>query len=103
MPYSWFYFDLVKNVSIQKTIHSCQIPQDLVKLLFKSCTKKGDVVIILFGGSGSEIEVARTLGLHYISAEIDKYYYNMILDRLKKGCISPKYRMLTKIRMKRII
>ena len=55
MPYSWFYFDLVKNVSKDKTFHACQIPLDLVEMLIKSCTKPGDDVFILFGGSGSEL------------------------------------------------
>lgn len=93
MPYDWFYFDLVKNVSKEKTTHSCQIPQDLVKLLFKSCTREEDTAVVLFGGSGSELEVAKKLGLHYISAEIDEEYYEIILDRLKNGGISPEYRM----------
>ncbi len=26
MPYDWFYFNLVKNVSKEKTLHACQIP-----------------------------------------------------------------------------
>lgn len=93
MPYDWFYFDLVKNVSKEKTKHSCQIPQDLVKLLFKSCTKKGDVAVILFGGSGGEIEIAKNCGLHYISAEINKEYYKIIMDRLKTGEISPEHKL----------
>lgn len=54
MLYSWFYFDLVKNVSKNKTFHSCQIPLRLVERLIKSCPQENDVVFILFDGSGSE-------------------------------------------------
>jgi DNA modification methylase len=36
MPYSWFYFDLVKNVSKEKTFHACQIPQKLSEMLIKA-------------------------------------------------------------------
>jgi len=95
MPYDWFYFDLVKNVSKEKTFHSCQIPQALSEMLIKSCTMPGDIVLILFGGSGSEIEVCKCLKRHYISAETDEKYYNMILDRLKKGKIDEQYRLLS--------
>ncbi|MDR0820236.1 MAG: site-specific DNA-methyltransferase [Endomicrobium sp.] len=49
MPYSWWYYDLVKNVSKDKTFHSCQIPLGLVKMLIKSSTKKNDLVQVLFG------------------------------------------------------
>ncbi|MCX8014749.1 MAG: site-specific DNA-methyltransferase [candidate division WOR-3 bacterium] len=93
MPYDWFYFDLVKNISKEKTFHSCQIPQKLSEMLIKSCTMPGDIVLILFGGSGSEIEVCKTLNRQYISAEIDEKYYQMIIDRLNKGKIEEKYRL----------
>lgn len=93
MPYDWFYFDLVKNVSKEKTFHACQIPQKLSELLIKSCTVPKDVVLILFGGSGSELEICRVLNRQYISAEIDKKYHKMIIDRLKKGKIEEKYKL----------
>jgi DNA modification methylase len=93
MPYDWFYFDLVKNVSKEKTFHSCQIPQKLSEMLIKSCTMPGDVVLVLFGGSGSEIEVCKVLERQYISAEIDKKYHKMITDRLNRGKIDEKYRL----------
>ncbi|MFH1050127.1 MAG: site-specific DNA-methyltransferase [bacterium] len=85
MPYSWFYYDLVKNVSKDKTFHSCQIPLNLVEMLIKSCTMPNDDVIILFGGSGSEIVLCKELKRNFISCEIHPEYYNMILDRLKNG------------------
>ena len=93
MPYDWFYFDLVKNVSKEKTFHACQIPQKLSELLIKSCTMPGDVALILFGGSGSEIEVCKILKRQYISAEIDERYHKMILDRLSGGRIEERYRL----------
>jgi len=93
MPYDWFYFNLVKNVSREKTFHSCQIPQQLSEMLIKSCTKQNDIVFILFGGSGSEIEICKILNRHFISAEIDEKYYNMIKDRLKRGKIEDKYKL----------
>jgi len=52
--------------------------------------------LILFGSSGSEIEVCKVLKRHYISAEIDEKYYKMILDRLKEGKIGIKYRLRMK-------
>jgi SOS regulatory protein LexA len=99
MPYDWFYFDLVKNVSKEKTYHACQIPQKLTEMLIKSCTMPNDVVLILFGGSGSELEVCKLLKRQYISAEIDPKYYELILSRLKNGKIEEKYKLqLTKNR-----
>ena len=82
MPYDWFYFDLVKNVSREKTFHSCQIPQKLSSLLIEASTDPSDTVLVLFGGSGSEIEVCRKLSRNFVSAEIDVKYHRLIMERL---------------------
>ncbi|MGI9558959.1 MAG: DNA-methyltransferase [Thermodesulfobacteriota bacterium] len=93
MPYSWFYFDLVKNVSKDKTFHSCQIPVPLVEMLIKSCTKKNDDVFILFGGSGSEIILTKDLERNFVSCELNKEYYKMIQERIDRdGVIDIRYR-----------
>jgi len=93
MPYSWFYFDLVKNVSREKTFHACQIPQKLAEMLILSCTQPGDIVLVHFGGSGSELEVCQRLRRHFLAAEIDPEYHAMILDRLRTGRIHEVYRL----------
>lgn len=79
-PYSWFYYDLVKNVTKDKNnvSHPCVIPEKLSSLLIQSVTKPGDVILILFAGSGSEINVCRKLGRHFISSELDKDYCDHI-------------------------
>lgn len=94
MPYSWFYFDLVKNVSKDKTFHACQIPLTLVEMLISSCTLENDDVFVLFGGSGSELVLCKNMKRNFISCEIHKEYYKMILDRLKNnGDIRNEYRL----------
>ena len=94
MPYSWFDFDLVNNVSKDKTFHSCQIPLPLVEMLIKSCTQKNDDIFILFGGSGSEIVLCKELQRNFISCEIHPDYYEMILDRLNNnGRIRKEFRL----------
>jgi len=102
MPYSWFEFNLVKNVGLTKTFHSCQIPEALSEMLFKATTRRGDIVLVLFGGSGSELVVCKRLGLNFISAEIEPAYVRIIEERLRLGGEVPsKYRMLTQIQAKR--
>jgi site-specific DNA-methyltransferase (adenine-specific) len=94
MPYSWFYYDLVKNVSKDKTFHSCQIPLPLVEMLIKSCTKENDDCFILFGGSGSELVLCKQLKRNFISCELHPEYYQMIQDRLSNnGKIKDDYRL----------
>lgn len=94
MPYSWMYYDLVKNVSKDKTLHACQIPLKLVELLIKSGTQEGDTVFILFGGSGSELALCQQLKRHFISCELHPEYYQMIMTRLAAGGqIQPEHKL----------
>lgn len=103
MPYDWFYFDLVKNVSKEKTFHACQIPQKLAEMLILSCTKPQDVVFVLFGGSGSEIEICQQLHRQFISCELDPHYHAMILDRLNSGVIDDKYRLNGQLQTEQVV
>lgn len=100
MPYDWLYYNLVKNVSKEKTFHACQIPQQLAELLIKSCTQTGDIVLVQFAGSGSEIDVCNRLGRQFISAEIDEKYYRLVTDRIASGKINEQYKH--PVRMKNI-
>lgn len=96
---SWFEFNLVKNVSRSKSFHSCQIPEALTNTLFRSTTKPGDTVLVLFGGAGSELVVCQRLGLNWVSAELVPEYCDLIEARLKGGGDIPEgQRMLTSIR-----
>ncbi len=83
-PYSWFYADLVKNVTKRANYidHPCVIPQKVSALLIKSVTKPKDIVLILFAGSGSEIDVCRKLNRYWISADLNEEYCDYIERKL---------------------
>ena len=94
MPYSWFEFNLVKNVSKEKTIHACQIPQKLFEMLLDSSTLENDNVLILFGGSGSEVDICLKKGRNFFTAEIHPKYIKLIEERIKNGEIPDDYRLM---------
>ncbi|GAF78056.1 unnamed protein product [marine sediment metagenome] len=91
MPYSWFYFNIVKNVSRDKTFHPCQIPQKLSKLLIGSCTKPMDKTLILFGGSGNDVLSAIELKTKVNVIEINEDYCELIRERIKSLNIPLQY------------
>jgi len=85
MPYSWKYCNQIKNVSKKKvglSYHPCIIPDDISSLFIKGMTKIGDLVVIPYAGSGSEIDVCRKLDRQWISAELNKDYCEQIEKRL---------------------
>lgn len=101
MPYSWLQYNLVKNVSLEKTIHACQIPQELSELFIKSCTKHNDSVFVLFGGSGSEVAKAKELERVYLTCETHPKYCKIIRTRLQDNVIKKEHRMATLMRSRR--
>lgn len=97
MPFSWFYFDNVKNVSKEKTFHPCQLPKKLVEMFIKSCTKEGDSVFIPFGGSGTEVVLCNEMKRKWVSCELHKPYFDMINARLANdGAIPDECRLSTR-------
>jgi DNA modification methylase len=82
-PYDVFHFNLVKNVSKEKTEHVCQLPEKLVEIFVKASSNKGDLVFDPFMGSGTVAAVAKKLGRNYLGCEIDKKYCKIIEKRLK--------------------
>lgn len=62
--------------------HPCQMPEDLLELIIKTSSNEGDIVLDPFGGTGTTAAVAKKLKRNYLTMEISKDYYNIILKRL---------------------
>ena len=74
--YDWWEVNQVKNVSKEKTEHPCQIPEEIIKRIIQTTAKDGDIIIDVFGGSGTTSKVANDLGFETISYEIDENYFS---------------------------
>jgi len=83
-PYDVFHFNIVKNVSKDKTDHPCQIPVPLLEIFIKASSNPGDIVLDPFAGSFSTAAAAKKLGRKSISIEIDKKYIGIGKERLAK-------------------
>jgi len=83
-PYDVFHFNLVKNVSKDKTPHPCQIPVPLMKMFIKASSDVGDIVLDPFGGSFSTNAAAKELGRNSIGIDINPEYVKIGEDRLAK-------------------
>jgi len=62
--------------------HPCQMPEDLLELIIKTSSKEGNLVLDPFGGTGTTVAVAKRLKRNFITMEISKKYYDVILKRL---------------------
>ena len=81
-PYDVFHFNIVKNVSKEKTAHPCQLPKELLKIFIKASTNEGDVILDAFAGSFSTAAAAKELDRNSISIEINPKYCKIGTERL---------------------
>ena len=65
-------------------LHPTEKPTDILTRLIKVHSRKGDTVLDLFCGSFSTIISSMNAGRHFIGFELDKYYYEWGIDRIKK-------------------
>ena len=63
-------------------VHIAQKPERLAEIMIETHTRKGDVVLDPFAGSGSSGLAARKLGRKFILIERDKENFNIICKRL---------------------
>jgi len=80
--YDWWEVNQVKNVSKEKTEHPCQIPEEIIKRIILTTAKKNDLIIDIFGGSGTTAKVATDLGFDSLTFETDNKYFEIIKIRL---------------------
>jgi site-specific DNA-methyltransferase (adenine-specific) len=63
--------------------HPCQMPENLLELIIKTSSNENNLVFDPFGGTGTTAAVSKKLKRDYITIEISKEYYDIILKRLE--------------------
>lgn len=82
-PYDIFLFNMVKNVSKEKTDHPCQVPVALIKILIKASSDEGDVILDPFSGSFSTCIAAKELNRCSIGIDINSEYVENAYKRFE--------------------
>lgn len=72
---------LVKRVNAHDYEHPTQKPPTLYEKAFRRCTKPGDIILDLFGGSGSQLIAAEQLKRRALLCEIDPVFCDVIVAR----------------------
>ena len=68
-----------------KDAHFAVYPPELIIPCIKAGSKKGDIVLDPFIGSGTTAVVARDLGRNYIGCELHEDYSKLIENRITQG------------------
>jgi adenine-specific DNA-methyltransferase len=81
-PSDVWIFPNVKHNHVEKTIHPCQFPVELVERLILALTNEGDLVVDPFMGVGSTAVAAVLRGRRAAGAEIDRTYHSIATERV---------------------
>ncbi len=73
----------VKNNHVEKTIHPCQFPVELIERLVLSMTRKDEWVFDPFAGTGTTIVAALRHGRRGAGAEIEHKYLAVARERVR--------------------
>ncbi len=82
-PYDWWEFNLVKNVSSEKTKWENQLPLALVERIVKTSSNANDIVLDPFMGSGTTAEAATKNGRRWIGFDRNPASSQVTSDRLE--------------------
>jgi len=82
-PGDVWIFPNVKNNHVEKTIHPCQFPVELVERLVLSLTKRGDKVFDPYMGVGSTVIGALMRGRTGLGCDIVKEYVDIAWKRVR--------------------
>lgn len=88
--YSISIWDITKSPKEMKLKHPAMFPKELVERLIKIYTKRGDVVLDPFLGSGSTILAARTLDRKGVGFEIAEKFVKLAKKRVAQQLLDSK-------------
>ena len=82
--YDWWEINQVKNVSKKNNPHPCPIPLEVARRIILLTTKKGDLVVDPFAGSGTVLIAAKMLGRRYLGFDVDAGYVEYADRKLRE-------------------
>lgn len=94
----WYFPRVAGTFKERAGFHGCQMPEQLLARIIRSCSSEGDVVLDPFSGSASSMLVAKKLRRKHIAFELSDEYVEAGRERLNaveegdelEGAVEPK-------------
>ena len=81
--------DILRFSRVHNAKHPTQKPEKLTRALINTCSRKGDLVVVPFAGSGTECAMSAKEKRPFVAFEITKKHANMANERAKKILNAP--------------
>ena len=79
---TWYFPRVAGTFKERAGFHGCQMPEQLLGRIIRTCSEEGEVVLDPFSGSATTLAVAKKLGRRFIGYDISEDYVNYGLKRL---------------------
>lgn len=79
---TWYFPRVAGTFKERAGFHGCQMPEQLLGRIVRTCSNPGDLVIDPFSGSATTLAVAKKLGRSYLGFDISEDYAAYGLRRL---------------------
>lgn len=80
---TWYFPRVAGTFKERAGFHGCQMPEQLLGRIIRSCTEPGAVVLDPFSGSGTTTAVAKKLGRKYLAFDLSEEYVRLGRERLE--------------------
>ena len=84
---TWYFPRVAGTFKERAGFHGCQMPEQLLGRIIRSCSNPGDVVVDPFAGSATTLAVAKKLVRNFFGFEMSQDYVNLGNERLE-SCVS---------------
>lgn len=79
---TWYFPRVAGTFKERAGFHGCQMPEQLLGRIIRTCSNAGDLVLDPFSGSATTLAVAKKLGRHYLGFELSQDYVRYGSERL---------------------
>jgi site-specific DNA-methyltransferase (adenine-specific) len=79
---TWYFPRVAGTFKEREGFHGCQMPEQLLGRIIRTCSNPGDLVLDPFSGSATTLAVAKKLGRRYLGFDLSPQYIERGLARL---------------------
>ena len=80
----WYFPRVAGTFKERAGFHGCQMPEQLLGRIIRTCSEENEVVMDPFSGSASTLIVAKKLGRQFVGFELSEEYMKAGTERLKQ-------------------
>jgi site-specific DNA-methyltransferase (adenine-specific) len=84
---TWYFPRVAGTFKERAGFHGCQMPEQLLGRIIRSCSNEGDLIMDPFSGSATTLAVAKKLGRRYLGFDISSEYVASGTRRLQSVCV----------------